>query len=75
MKPSKELALLQRFVSKLRLLSNRWPCPFCGRKTALSKLVTITVYRSDGVQQYEGCWYCNLEPLLEEANDLVMEQK
>lgn len=61
--------LLKQITDKTVLLSNRWPCPYCGRKNWQSELVSIEVKRSDGVVQIEGCWYCNLEPTLRAARE------
>lgn len=58
---------LQRFVSHTKLLSNRWPCPECGRKSKDEELLGVSVLRMDRLTVLTGCWYCNIEPVLEEA--------
>lgn len=64
------VAALKRFVAHAKLLSRRWPCPTCGREGPDAPLRVVYVIKHgerDESGSFEGCWYCNIEPVIEEA--------
>ncbi len=62
---------LKYFISHTRL-NSRWPCPECHRKSAKHPLVQIRQILYDGTEMYSGCWYCNMEPCIREAEKALL---
>ena len=64
---------LQWFVRHTKLQSNRWPCPYCGRLSPQCPLVLVEVIFDSGERSTQGCWYCNLEPVIGSAEVALKE--
>ena len=54
-------------------LNSRWPCPGCGREDEYAPLRLNKLIREDGVQQFEGCHYCNSDWIVKTAKLLDSE--
>lgn len=61
------MRVLQRFVGHTKLQSNRWPCPYCGRVSSDAPLNTVEIIFKSGQVSHQGCWYCNMEPIITSA--------
>lgn len=48
-------------------LSNRWPCPDCGRADQSAPLRTIEYTQEGGCRVISGCWLCNTEEVRDAA--------
>jgi len=59
---------LEYFLSHTQLTkADRWPCPDCGRPDAAHELLTIDTKLQNGQQQIVGCWRCNMDSVIGEA--------
>lgn len=60
------LKALQSFVSHTLIQGQEWPCSYCGRYEN-EPLQKLKIQREDDSFSYEGCWYCNMRPVLKQA--------
>lgn len=64
---------LVRFVDHTKLLTGRWPCPDCGRANAEADLLQVKLEFENDQIVWTGCWRCNMESVLYNAEETLKQ--
>ncbi len=68
------VSTLEWFISRAKIIpQSRWPCPECHRKNISAPLLIIDHRLEDGTKVLSGCYTCNMEPIVRQAETVLAE--